>query len=212
MLSHCKTVFFAGKRFYVYENVYEPAEDSFLFAENLSVRSGDVVLDIGTGCGILGILAAEKASEVIAVDVNPHAVCCAKENAKQNKVADRLSFIQGSLFAPLRMEKIFDLILFNAPYLPTEGTEKLSWIEYAWSGGLNGRQVIDRFICEVPGYLKASGRVLLMQSNLSGVDETVQKFESVGMNAVVIAERNLPFFEKVVLFEGHYRHEKTYNV
>lgn len=202
MLSRCKTVLFANRRFHIYENVYEPAEDSFLFVENLSVESGDIVLDMGTGCGILGIVAAEKASEVIAVDVNPHAIRCAKENAKQNKVADRMSFVQGSLFAPLRMKKIFDLIIFNAPYLPTESTEKLSWIEYAWSGGLNGRQVIDRFICEAPKYLKASGRVLLMQSNLSGIDETVRKFKSVGMKAVVIAERNLPLFEKVVLFEA----------
>ncbi|MGB9675700.1 MAG: HemK2/MTQ2 family protein methyltransferase [Candidatus Bathyarchaeales archaeon] len=202
MLSQCKTVFFAGKRFHVYENVYEPAEDSFLFAENLNVKSGDVVLDMGTGCGILGIVAAEKSSKVIAVDINPHAIRCAKENAKQSKVADKIFFIQGNLFAPLRMKRVFDLILFNAPYLPTENSERLSWIEYAWSGGLDGRQVIDRFICEAPKYLKASGRVLLMQSNLSGIDETMRKFESAGMKAVVIAERDLSFFEKIVLFEA----------
>ena len=44
------------------EDVYEPAEDSFLFAENLDVEKGAQVLDVGTGCGILGILAAEKAA------------------------------------------------------------------------------------------------------------------------------------------------------
>ncbi|MEM3577704.1 MAG: class I SAM-dependent methyltransferase [Candidatus Bathyarchaeia archaeon] len=200
MPLQCKTVFFADKIFHVGKNVYEPAEDSFLFAENLDVKRGNVVLDMGTGCGILGIIAAEKASKVIAVDINPHAIHCAKENAIRNNVADKILFVQGNLFAPLRTKRLFDLILFNAPYLPTRTTEKLSWIEYAWSGGLNGRQVIDRFICEVPKYLKACGRVLLMQSNLSGIGETAQQFRDVGMKARVIAERNLPFFEKVVLF------------
>ncbi|MEM2105519.1 MAG: class I SAM-dependent methyltransferase [Candidatus Bathyarchaeia archaeon] len=197
-----KIVFFRDKVFHVCENVYEPAEDSFLFAANLEIKKGDVVLDMGAGCGILGIIAAEKASKVIAVDINPHAIRCAKENAVRNNVADKMLFVQGSLFTPLRVKRFFDLILFNAPYLPTRNTEKLSWIEYAWSGGLNGRQVIDCFIYEVPKYLKASGRVFLMQSNLSGIKKTTQKFNSVGMKAKVIAELNLPFFEKVVLFEA----------
>jgi len=202
MLSQCKTAFFADRVFKIYENVYEPAEDSFLFAENLSVKNDDVVLDVGTGCGILGIIAAEKASKVVAVDINPYAVHCAKENAKINNVANKMEFIQGDLFAPLNAKRIFDLILFNAPYLPTEKVEKPTWIEYAWSGGLDGRQVIDRFICEAPKYLKKSGYALLMQSTLSGVRETLQKFEHNGFKARVIAERNLPFFEKIVLFEA----------
>ncbi|MEM3695322.1 MAG: class I SAM-dependent methyltransferase [Candidatus Bathyarchaeia archaeon] len=203
-LQH-KTVFFANKIFYVYENVYEPAEDSFLFAENLEVKNGDVVLDMGTGCGILGIIAAIRASKVIAVDINPHAIRCAKENAIRNKVADKIMLVQGNLFAPLKMKRLFDLIIFNAPYLPTRNTGKLSWIEYAWCGGLNGRRVIDRFICDAPRYLKVSGRVLLMQSNLSGIDETMQKFKGVGMKAKIIAELNLPFFEKVVLFDAEWQ-------
>jgi release factor glutamine methyltransferase len=195
-------VFFEDKVFQIYENVYEPAEDSFLLAENLNVKDGDVVLDMGTGCGILGIVAAAKGSKVVAVDINPYAIRCAKDNAKINKAADKMVFIQGNLFTPLRSKEIFDLILFNAPYLPTENQERLAWIEYAWSGGLNGRQVIDRFICEAPKYLKASGHVLLMQSTLSGVNETLQKFEENGFKARVIAERNMPFFEKIVLFEA----------
>jgi release factor glutamine methyltransferase len=53
MSSPSKKVCFRDYVFHVYENVYEPAEDSFLFAENLAVEKGEVVLDMGTGCGIL---------------------------------------------------------------------------------------------------------------------------------------------------------------
>ncbi|MEM3442357.1 MAG: class I SAM-dependent methyltransferase [Candidatus Bathyarchaeia archaeon] len=202
---HIKKVFFAEKVFYVSEDVYEPAEDSFLFAETLSINSGDVVLDMGTGCGILGIIAAERASEVIAIDINPYAVQCAKENAKINNAANKMFFIQGDLFTPLQIRRIFDLILFNAPYLPIESMEKTAWVEYAWSGGLNGRQVIDCFICEAPKYLKKSGRVLMMQSTLSGVDETLWKFERCGLKSKIITECSMPFFEKLVLFEAKWK-------
>ena len=80
MPSPVKRIHFGNYVFDVSENVYEPAEDSFLFAENLDVEKGAKVLDVGTGCGILGIFAAEKAATVVAVDLNPYAVCCAREN------------------------------------------------------------------------------------------------------------------------------------
>ena len=197
-----KRVYFNDYVFDVWKDVYEPAEDSFLFAENLNVQEAETVLDMGTGCGILGILAAEKASAVVAVDVNPYAVRCARENAKLNNVQNKIYYVQGDLFTPLSESFKFDVILFNSPYIPADEDETASWIGRAWAGGASGRQVIDRFIAEAPNHLKQTGRVLLMQSTLADVDETLRKFACYGMNARVVAEQALPFFETIKLLEA----------
>jgi len=203
MSSRSKKTFFGDFVFVVDENVYEPAEDSFLFAENLNVKKCERVLDMGTGCGILGVIAAKRASDVVAVDVNPYAVRCAKKNTLINNVHNKVSFVQGDLFSPISEKTMFDVILFNAPYLPLEESERSdSWISRAWSAGTTGREVIDRFINESVTYLKGRGRLLLLQSTITGFEETLLAFEKCGMSGKVIAECAVPFFEKIVLLEA----------
>ena len=202
MQSQNKRVYFGNYAFFVDENVYEPAEDSFFFAENLAVETGAQVLEIGTGCGLLSVVAARKAGTVVASDVNPHAVRCAMANATLNKVHGKIAFLQGDLFNPLSETSKFDLIIFNSPYLPVEESEANSWLSRAWAGGPTGRKIIDRFILEAPKYLKQSGRILLMQSTLTGVEETIERFSKRCLHARVLSERALPFFETIVLIEA----------
>jgi release factor glutamine methyltransferase len=197
-----KRTYFGNYVFDVNDNVYEPAEDSFLFAENLDVPKGAQVLDVGTGSGILSILAAEKAVSVLTIDLNPYAVHCAKENATLNHVHEKMVFMQADLLTALNENAKFELILFNAPYLPAPENEAESWIGRSWAGGINGRQVIDRFITQALTHLKCNGRILLMQSTLANVEETISKFGEVGLKASIKAERKLPFFETLTLIEA----------
>ena len=202
MLSPTKRIHFESYVFHIWENVYEPSEDSFLFAENLTVRHNDHVLDLGAGCGMLGIVAAVKAQEVVAVDINPYAVRCAKANAELNEVDDRMMFLQGDLFTPLCTEARFGVILFNAPYLPANLWKGTSWVERSWAGGKNGREIIDRFISASKSHLLPRGRVMLLQSTLSSVDKTLGAFRAKGFSPRIVAEKKLPFFESIVLVEA----------
>lgn len=202
MNSSNKKVFFGDRVFLVFKDVYEPAEDTFLLAENLHVNEEDVVLDMGTGCGILGILAAEKARKVLAVDINPQAVRCSQRNAKLNGVAEKMDIRLGDLFTPVKDGEKFSLIVFNAPYLPSEPVERETWLGKAWAGGPKGRQIIDRFISQVTNYLTRDGRAVLVQSSLSGVQETLRKLEEEGLRSSVIAEKKA-WFEKIVVIQAN---------
>ncbi|MEM2412952.1 MAG: methyltransferase, partial [Candidatus Bathyarchaeia archaeon] len=113
----------------------------------------------------------------------------------------------GDLFTPLRNDETFDLILFNAPYLPSEPWEGEVWIERAWVGGINGRAVLDRFLLDFSRYLKVDGRVLLMQSTHAGLEKTIEMLRVKGFKAEVVAECAVPFFETIVLIEAKRRNK-----
>ena len=202
-LSNKKT-FFGEYVFEVCDNVYEPAEDSFFFAENLYFQAGMRILDVGTGSGILGIIASKNAQEVIFLDLNPYSLLCAKQNTSRNKVKSDIKFIRSDLFSSLREVAKFDVILFNAPYVPTERGEEESWIGRAWAGGTSGRKIIDRFISTAPKQLEPSGKIFLMQSSLANIEETQEKFLLLGLETKVVASLRLAFFETLFLLRASF--------
>jgi release factor glutamine methyltransferase len=99
---------------------------------------------------------------------------------------------------PKKNEK-FDVIIFNAPYLPTDKSENKSWIGRAWAGGKSGRDVIDPFISEASKHLKKRGRIFLVQSSLSDIRRTIQRFNEFELEAEVVAEKRFPFETIVVV-------------
>ena len=78
------------------------------------VRSGDRVLDMGTGSGVNAILAATKGAQVLAVDINPFALDAARANADRNGVADRVEVRRSDVFSDV--DGPFDLIVFDPPF------------------------------------------------------------------------------------------------
>ena len=131
-----------GIKLKLHPEVYEPAEDSILLLKNLIDVRDKEVLEIGVGTGLISIACAKRgAKRVVGVDINPYAVKLAKENAKLNNV--NITFFESDLFENVEGE--FDVILFNPPYLPTSEDDKIdSYLNYAFDGGENGREILDR--------------------------------------------------------------------
>ncbi len=170
--------------------VYEPAEDSMLLLRNAEGRLRGSVLDMGTGSGIHAIMAARepKVTRVVAVDIDPEVVEFARERAEKQGVSERIVFRVGDLFEGLETEE-FDWILFNPPYLPSEGVAD----EASWSGGESGKEAIERFLGDAISYLKPSGAILIVYSSQTGLD-----LEAVERDYAVEVLEKLPLFFEVL--------------
>lgn len=182
-------------------NVYVPAEDSYMLADNLQIREGQSVLEIGTGSGIVAMYASRLTDRITVTDINLDACLLAEKNFSENSI-EGIEVLFGNLFEPVKNRK-FDVILFNTPYLPTEEDEVLDdTINYAFDGGLNGRKVIDLFLDEVGNHLNDGGIVQLIQSSLSGNDETLSRLDELGFIAE-IAQIEHFFFEDITLINAY---------
>ena len=164
--------------------VYLPAKDTYLLlnAAQDEIRPGDRVLDVGTGNGCVAIALWPDASLCIATDINPHAAAYVH--------AQGIDVVQTDLCAGLYGP--FDLVIFNPPYLPTQPEERLDdWLEYALDGGTDGRSVIRRFAADVRRVLAPSGRVLLVISSLTGLQEVSGIFLSKGFFVTIVHQQRV---------------------
>ena len=78
------------------------------------IKEGDSVIDVGTGSGILMVVADKLgAKEVWGVDIDPLAVEVAKENLELNKVnMEKVKLFKGDLVTVVE-EKKFDVVVAN---------------------------------------------------------------------------------------------------
>ena len=140
------------------------------FASHLDARliGADAdVLDMGTGSGICALFAARIARRVVAVDINPAAISCARVNALLNGLDARVDAREGDLFEPVAGER-FDVVLFNPPFLlgvPKDDRDA------AW----RSNDIAERFAAGLPTHLKSGGVALLL---LSTFGPACARFES----------------------------------
>ncbi len=186
------------------ERVYEPAEDSTLAAGMVESYLGDIayrglkVLDVGTGTGLLGLVAAmnEKVKEVTFADVNSDAVRLAEANVNSNRnsVVARCDYKECNLLSGLLSQ--YDLIIFNPPYLRHRGEGET--LKEAFDGGRNGVEVSIEFLKQAGGCLKQTGAIVLVHSSLSNTKMLDEEIKRQGFR-VSRTEKVHFFFEDIVV-------------
>ena len=139
------------------------------------------VLDMGTGSGVCAIAAARYARRVVAVDINPAAVRCARINVLMNALEDKIEVLQGDLFAPVRSRR-FDIVLFNPPFIrgiPSNDADR------AW----RSVDVAERFAACLTEHLTPTGCALVLLSTYGDACEFVRQFRRWHFDMAIVAER-----------------------
>ena len=139
------------------------------------------VLDMGTGSGVCAVAAARHARRVVAVDINPAAVRCARINVLMNALEDRIEVLQGDLFAPVR-DRRFDIVVFNPPFIrgiPRDDADR------AW----RSIDVAERFAAGLTEHLTPAGFALVLLSTYGDACEFVRQFRRWHFDMAVVAER-----------------------
>ncbi len=132
-----------------------------------SLEPGAEVLDLGTGTGALAIALARCRADlrVVATDISPVALECARGNAQRLGLEGRIEFILSDWFRGLSGR--FQLIVSNPPYIPSplipglDPEVALYEPKEALDGGEDGLEAIRAILGEAPRYLIEGGWLLL---------------------------------------------------
>jgi 2-polyprenyl-3-methyl-5-hydroxy-6-metoxy-1,4-benzoquinol methylase len=154
----------AGGRIYPHFGVFAPIRREYVDLVSTTplpaaCASSSAAFDIGTGTGVLAAVLARRGIErVVATDLDPRAVECARENVRQLRLSERIDVERADLFPDGRAA----LIVCNPPWIPARPSSPMeSGIYDPDSGMLRG------FLAKLSGHLAPAGEGWLILSDLA---------------------------------------------
>ena len=114
----------SAQRIHAHYGVFAPLRGEYLplVAEAklpAAFKKDAVAFDIGTGTGVLAALLAQRGfARVIATDLNPRALQCARENIQHLGLSKQVDVMEADLFPPGRAA----LVVCNPPWVPARPT------------------------------------------------------------------------------------------
>ena len=164
---------FFANNFYVDENVLDPRPDSEALIEMVINEFEKISflniceMGCGSGCLIISLLKHFKNWHGLAIDISNKALIVAQDNAISNQVSTRINFLESNLFKNFRDDQIFDIIISNPPYIPTNDIENLQdevrlyEPRIALDGGLDGLDFYRKIAEQSQKFLKNNGDIFL---------------------------------------------------
>ncbi len=187
---------FDGRRFVVEPGVFVPRHRTEFLVEQAAAlgHPGAVILDLCCGIGALGVAVRARlgTAELHATDLDPAEVRSARRN-----VGTTGFVYEGDLYLPLpdTLRGRVDLLLANAPYVPTRELRLLppEARDYehslALDGGEDGLEIHRRVIAGAPAWLAAGGRLLIeVSEEQAGVAASMM--EKAGLAASTVDEED----------------------
>jgi tRNA1Val (adenine37-N6)-methyltransferase len=102
---------------------YRYSIDAVILAHRVRPKAEDRVLDLGTGCGIIPMVAACRFPNALyyGVEIQPELAAIADENVRDNRLSEKIRIIHQDL-KTLKQNQFpapFDLVVCNPPYRRT---------------------------------------------------------------------------------------------
>jgi len=142
---------------------YRFSVDALLLAEFVSVRSEDVVVDLGAGCGIISLFLAVKrnVSFIVGLELQEELASQAQRNIVLNKLEKKMAIIRGDL-RHLPMGPAFaHIVVCNPPYR----RQKSGRINPDFSKAIARHELstkVDDILAAGKALLKEGGRLALI--------------------------------------------------
>jgi methylase of polypeptide subunit release factors len=153
-----------GMRIHPHYGVFAPIRSEYvdLVAKAplpAAVASRSIAFDVGTGTGVLAAVLARRGIErVIATDLDPRALECARENVERLGVAARVDVVKADLFPEGRAA----LAVCNPPWVPARPSSPLEHGIYDPES-----RMLRGFLRELPRHLEPGGEGWLILSDLA---------------------------------------------
>jgi len=175
--------------FKVYFKEHIPS-GALLLSENITNLSGQTILDLGSGTGIISIFAGMRnAQKAVAIEINSKCIEIAKYNFNLNNLDNCAEVLEGNMFDPIKGHK-FDKIITNPPQMPTP-KNNCDDQDY---GGPYGSDFLDRMINTANNYLTPHGEIwiFLMEflgitTRYGGYPTLFEKLEDSGFKPEIVA-------------------------
>jgi methylase of polypeptide subunit release factors len=134
---------------------------SSLLLSAIDFKAGESVLDVFSGSGVFGIIAALHGSKVVTVDISKKAVNCTRTNIRLNRVDGKVDARLGTVRDCIVLEETFDLIIANPPLLPGNPSDSITASIFD-----PGLQATIDFVTFLPLHLAKGGRCYLIISDM----------------------------------------------
>lgn len=140
--------------------VFSPVRGEYvdLIANAPLANDARTAFDIGCGTGVLAAVLARRGLDVVATDLDPRAIACARCNIESLGLTQRVQVVTADLFPPGRA----DVVVCNPPWLPGRATTPLERAVYD-----PGSAMLYGFIDGVAERLEARGEAWLVLSDLA---------------------------------------------